>query len=73
MLFIEDGAKEIFSEAIDSYSERFGEEFPYFEYTHITSSDSYDVSIEGAKQLKKFIDGLKKPVKIPEGYAERVY
>lgn len=73
MLFIEDGAKDVFSKALESYSERFGEGFPYFEYIHITQSDEYDVSIEGAKRLKQFIDGLKKPVKTPKEYEERVY
>ena len=73
LLYVEDGAEDIFSTALDSYFIRFGEKFPYYEYLHITQSDEYDVSIEGAKQLKKFIDGLKKPVEIPEGYAERVY
>lgn len=73
LLYVEDGAEDIFSNALDSYFIRFGEKFPYYEYLHITQSGEYDVSIEGAKQLKKFIDGLKKNVEIPEGYAERVY
>lgn len=73
MLFIEDGAKDIFSKALESYSERFGEEFPYFEYIHITQSGEYDVSVEGAKRLRQFIDGLKNPVETPKGYEERVY
>ena len=73
MLYVEDGAEDIFSKALDSYFIRFGEKFPYYEYLHITQSGEYDVSVAGSKQLKKFIDGLKKPVKIPEGYAERVY
>ena len=73
MLYVEEGAEEIFSSALESYFKRFDEKFPYFEYIHITRSGEYDVSVEGAKKLKKFIDELKKPVKIPEGYEERVY
>jgi hypothetical protein len=76
MMFVEDGAGEIFDKALEKYEKHFGKIFPHYEYHDITSTDGYTVSIKGAKRLAEFIDKRIKdndPVEIPEGYEDRLY
>lgn len=76
MLSVEDGAAEILKAATDKYEQAFQEDFPIFEYVYMTSGNGYNISIAGAKRLNEFIKKRiadKQPVKIPDGYNERVY
>ncbi|HIB1875260.1 TPA: hypothetical protein ACWWCX_002694 [Enterococcus faecium] len=72
----EDGAGDIINDALEKYEKHFNVEFPLYEYISMTESDRYDFSVDGAKRLSKFIDeriATNTPVKIPEGYNERIY
>lgn len=76
MFSAEGGAMEIIEKATDEYQKHFDNEFPLYEYIHVTSDEIYDFSIAGAKQLAAFINGridINKPVKVPDDYYERVY
>ncbi|MGX6979146.1 hypothetical protein ACWN8V_07785 [Vagococcus elongatus] len=67
---------ELVEKAILKYKEYFKQPFPFYEYTHITENNEYDVSVEGAKRLTRFIHDLiekNTPVEIPDGYFERKY
>ncbi|HHY21416.1 MAG TPA: hypothetical protein GX525_05925 [Bacilli bacterium] len=76
MLHCEQGAMELVEKAILKYKEYFKQPFLFYEYSHITENDEYDVSLAGAKKFVSFIDKRiesNAPVDIPDGYFERKY
>lgn len=76
LFYFEDGAGPIIDQAVEKYENHFEEQFPLYEYLDMTRDDTYDFSIKGANKLKDFVDNRiseDKPVKIPEGYHERLY
>lgn len=78
MFNAEGKAGKIVDEAIEKYESHFELDFPLYtnEFLTMVANDKYDVSLDGAKRLKKFInDKIKenKPVDVPEDYYDRIY
>lgn len=78
MFSAEGKAGEIVDKAIEKYELHFDLDFPLYtkEFLTLVANDKYDISLDGAKRLKKFInDRIKenKPVDVPEDYYDRIY
>lgn len=76
MIVVEKGAGEIVDKALKDYENHFEQRFPLYEHLGKTRNEKYDISLSGAKSLTAFINKRitdDQPVRIPQGYAERVY
>lgn len=76
MFSAEDGAWDVLNPAIERYSQKFGQEFPVYDYIDWTANEDYDFTLECCKKLAAWIDkqiAKNKAVGIPEGYFDRVY